>query len=177
MPPWKQVLGWIGMSTLSRARSASAWSFWMISAVVASPNSPYFQEDAHIPIAIVERLWRGHLDELATEDLLTELYGLSLLLGLDLNRHTLQIHDTIRRFLRDQAGERRLVGQHERLLEVLDEINGSDQADMMTWRYFYLQLQGNRVKKSTPNETCQVVVVPRSDKSSGLHGILFAGRF
>jgi hypothetical protein len=37
--------------------------------------------------------------------------------------------------------------------------------------------QGNRVKKSTPNETCQVVVVPRSDKSAGLHGILFAGRF
>jgi hypothetical protein len=37
--------------------------------------------------------------------------------------------------------------------------------------------QGNRVKKSTPNETCQVVVVPRSDKSAGFHRILFAGRF
>src|SRR5262249_43041636 len=37
--------------------------------------------------------------------------------------------------------------------------------------------QGNRVKKSTPNETCQVVVVPRGDKAAGAHGILFAGRF
>jgi hypothetical protein len=33
------------------------------------------------------------------------------------------------------------------------------------------------VKKSTPNETCQVVIVPRSDKSAGLHGILFADDF
>ena len=42
---------------------------------------------------------------------------------------------------------------------------------------FSVNVQGNRVKKSTPNETCQVVVVPRSDKSAGLHGIFFAGRF
>jgi hypothetical protein len=30
--------------------------------------------------------------------------------------------------------------------------------------------QGNRAKKSTVNETCQVGVVPRGDKATGLHG-------
>ena len=37
--------------------------------------------------------------------------------------------------------------------------------------------QGNRVKKSTPDETCQIVVVPRGDKAAGLQGILLAGGF
>jgi hypothetical protein len=40
-----------------------------------------------------------------------------------------------------------------------------------------MSLQGNRVKKSTANETCQVVVVPRGNKAAGPHGVLFAGRF
>jgi hypothetical protein len=39
------------------------------------------------------------------------------------------------------------------------------------------ECQGNRVKKSTPNETCQVVVVPRGDLSADAQGILLAGRF
>ena len=29
-------------------------------------------------------------------------------------------------------------------------------------------IQGNQVKKSTPHETCQVVVVPGGDKPAGL---------
>jgi WD40 repeat protein len=99
-----------------------------------------FAEEAHIPIGIIERLWRGHLDEDETEDLLSKLYGLSLLLGLDLDHRTLQIHDTIRQFLRDKAGKERLVAQHKRLLEVLDQIDGSNQADVLTRHYFYLQL-------------------------------------
>jgi WD40 repeat protein len=101
-----------------------------------------FPEDAYIPIGIVERLWSetGHLDDDETEDLLSKLYGLSLLLGLDLDRRTLQIHDTIRQFLRDQAGKERLCSQHRHLLKVLDEVDGSDQADVLTRRYSYLHL-------------------------------------
>jgi hypothetical protein len=99
-----------------------------------------FPEDAHVPIGIVERLWCDHFDEIETEDLLSKLYGLSLLLGLDLDRRSLQIHDTIRQFLRDQAGTKSLFAQHKCLLEVLDGIGGSSQGDALTRRYFYLHL-------------------------------------
>jgi hypothetical protein len=61
-----------------------------------------FAEDAQVPIGIVEHLWRDHLDEIGTENLLIEFDRLSLLLGLDLDRRTLQVHDTIRHFLRHQ---------------------------------------------------------------------------
>jgi hypothetical protein len=37
--------------------------------------------------------------------------------------------------------------------------------------------QGNRVKKSTPNETCQVVVIPGGDLSADAQRIFLAGRF
>jgi hypothetical protein len=46
-----------------------------------------FPEDAHVPTGIIEYLWKDYLDEI--ENLLSELYGLSLLLGLDLDRRTL----------------------------------------------------------------------------------------
>jgi hypothetical protein len=59
-----------------------------------------FAEDAQVPIGIVEHLWRDHLDEIETENLLSEFYGLSLLLALDMDRRTLQLHDTICQFLR-----------------------------------------------------------------------------
>lgn len=51
-----------------------------------------FPEDADIPIGIVARLWAetGHLGETDMEDLLSELYSLSLLLSLDLDRRTLR---------------------------------------------------------------------------------------
>jgi NB-ARC domain/APAF-1 helical domain/WD domain, G-beta repeat len=101
-----------------------------------------FPEDADIPIGIVERLWRetGHLDEIETEDLINELYSLSLLLGLDLERRTLKIHDTIRQFLREWAGKERLIAHHRNLLGGLDEIDRLDQADLLTRRYYYLYL-------------------------------------
>jgi hypothetical protein len=37
--------------------------------------------------------------------------------------------------------------------------------------------QGNRVKKSTRNETCQVVVIPSGDLAADAQGIFLAGRF
>src|SRR5262249_43359783 len=97
-----------------------------------------FPEDAHIPIGIVERLWSDHLDQIETEDLLDELCSLSLLLDLDRGQGTLQVHDTIRQFLREEMGRARLVAQHKRLLGVLDEIGASGQADVVTRRYYYL---------------------------------------
>jgi hypothetical protein len=61
------------------------------------------------------------------------------LLGLDLERRTLQIHDTIRQLVRDQVGKDRLVMQHKNLLAVLDDPDDAAQlADALTRRYFYM---------------------------------------
>ena len=46
-----------------------------------------------------------------------ELYDLSLLLDLDLDRRTFRFHDTTRHFLQDQAGKDGLVAQHKRLIQ------------------------------------------------------------
>jgi WD domain, G-beta repeat/APAF-1 helical domain len=99
-----------------------------------------FPEDVDIPIGIVRRLWAetDSLDEDASEDLLSELYGLSLLLGLNLDQGTLRFHDTIRRFLQDLAGKEELVAGHKRILEAISDIGRSDDADALTRRYFYL---------------------------------------
>ena len=35
-----------------------------------------FAEDAHVPIGIIEHLWRDNLDKIETENLLIEFYGL-----------------------------------------------------------------------------------------------------
>jgi hypothetical protein len=100
-----------------------------------------FPEDTHVPIGIVERLWRetGPLDSIGTEDLLNDLYSLSLLLDLDLERRTLKIHDTIRQFLRDRAGEQKLLDQHKSILRILEAVGGSVM-DELSRRYYYLCL-------------------------------------
>jgi hypothetical protein len=55
--------------------------------------------------------------------LIGELYDLSLLLDLDLERRTLKIHDTIRQFVRDQVGKGGLVTQHNLLLAALNVLD------------------------------------------------------
>jgi hypothetical protein len=40
-----------------------------------------------------------------------------------------------------------------------------------------MEQQGNRVKKSIANETCQVVVIPGGDLTADAQGIFLAGRF
>ncbi len=101
-----------------------------------------FPEHAEIPIGIVARLRRetGGLREGQTKDLLSKFYGLSLLLNLDLNQRTFRFHDTIRRFLQDQAGKEGLAAQHKQLLQAIDDIGGSPAADALSRRYFYRYL-------------------------------------
>jgi WD40 repeat protein len=101
-----------------------------------------FPEDADIPIGIVARLWQetAGLSESHTKDLLVKLYGLSLLLTLDLNERSLQFHDTIRRFLQDQAGKDGLVARHKQLLNAFDDFGWSAETDALSRRYFYLHL-------------------------------------
>jgi WD40 repeat protein len=100
-----------------------------------------FPEDAEVPIGIVSKLWAetGSLKEFEAEDLLSDLYKLSLLVNLDLDQRTVRLHDTIRDFLRNQAGEESLVAQNKRLLRAIDGVGESGQADTLTGRYFYLR--------------------------------------
>jgi WD40 repeat protein len=102
-----------------------------------------FPEDADIPIGIVARLWAGDggLDEFATLDLLTELYDLSLLLGLDLDRRTIRVHDTTRQFLRDEAKRKnQLANQHKRLIRSIGDLRGATDASVADADYFYRYL-------------------------------------
>jgi hypothetical protein len=98
-----------------------------------------FPEDADIPIDIVARFWAetGGLDPGETEDFLNELSDLSLLLDLDLHRRTLRLHDTIRHFLQAQAGKDGLAAGHKSLLRALGGIEGSNDVDALTRRYYY----------------------------------------
>jgi WD40 repeat protein len=122
-----------------------------------------FPEDADIPIRIVERLWAetGGLDELETEDLLSDLYGLSLLLNLDLDRHTARLHDTVRQFLRDQVGKEGLVAQHRHLLRALDGIGQSPEADVPSRRYFYLY-RPHHLAEAGERETLDAILLDPS---------------
>jgi hypothetical protein len=99
-----------------------------------------FPEDVDVSLGIVSRFWAetGGLKSVETEDLLVELHRLSLLLDLDLEQRTFRLHDIVRYFLRDRAGTNGLIVQHQYLLKALDTGNGSEQADQLTWRYFYL---------------------------------------
>ncbi len=101
-----------------------------------------FPEDADIPIGIAGRLWAetGSLDDFDTEDLLSRLRDLSLLLNLDLNQRILRLHDTVRIFLQDQKGMDGLLALHKRLLPALDNIGTSPSTEALTRRYFYLYL-------------------------------------
>lgn len=101
-----------------------------------------FPEDADIPVGILARLWAetGGLDDIATEDLLAELYGLSLLLNLDLDRRTFRFHDTTRHFLQHQAGKDGLVAQHKRLIQAMGDIGGAKATPAAELDYFYRYL-------------------------------------
>ncbi len=100
-----------------------------------------FPEDAEIPIGIVARLWAagGGLEDFEAEDLLKNLFDLSLLLDLDFGQRFCRLHDTTRHFLRDRAGKDGLVTQHKQLVAALDGV-ASEGADARTRSYYYLTL-------------------------------------
>lgn len=65
-----------------------------------------FPEDVDIPLATVEVLWgrTGGLDDTDSEQLLERLFGLSLLLNLDLATRRIRLHDVVRAYLRADIG-------------------------------------------------------------------------
>ncbi|MGB9368454.1 MAG: TIR domain-containing protein [Xanthobacteraceae bacterium] len=101
-----------------------------------------FPEDTDVPLGIVIRLWRetAKLGRRQTTDLLVRFYGLSLLRNLDLDRSTFRLHDTIRHFLRDQAGEEGQLAQHRSLVTALDGSGESIDADVQAREYYFMRL-------------------------------------
>ena len=121
-----------------------------------------FPEDADVPFDIVARFWAetGGLDAGETEDILNEFSNLSLLLGLDLDRRTLRLHDTIRHFLQAQAGRERLVAGHKCLLRALDGIEGSNEVDALTRRYYYYYLPHHLAEAAERETLDQLLLDP-----------------
>jgi WD40 repeat protein len=99
-----------------------------------------FPEDVDVPLGVVARLWNetAGIDEYATEELLIELGALSLLQELELDRRTLRLHDNVRRFLREQAGDE-LSGHTQHLVRAL-RAGGDFAHDPDSRRYYYLYL-------------------------------------
>jgi WD40 repeat protein len=97
-----------------------------------------FPEDVDVPLGVVSRFWSetGKLDEIDSEDLLRRLQSLSLLLSLD--RRTFRFHDTVRRFLQEQAGKDALATLYTHLLKALDGIDTDAGADEASRRYYFL---------------------------------------
>jgi NB-ARC domain/TIR domain/APAF-1 helical domain len=100
-----------------------------------------FPDGVDIPIGVVARLWAAtaDLEDFKTEDLLSRLYDVSLLLDLDFGQSFFRLHDTIRNFLRDRAGADGLTAWHRQLVASLDRAASAD-ADTRTRRYYYLYL-------------------------------------
>jgi WD40 repeat protein len=121
-----------------------------------------FPEDIDVPLGVVSRLWAetGSLDEFETEDLLVTLYGLSLLLSLDLDRRTFRLHDILRHFLRDQAGAEQLVAQNKRLLRATDNSGKPRVTDALSQRYFYLHLPDHLAAANERDRLDQLILDP-----------------
>ena len=99
-----------------------------------------FPEDTDVPIGIIGRLWHetGQLPRIDAEDLLGELFGLSLLLNLDLGRQTLRLHDTTRHFLEDEARRSNaLAARHKRLALSIGAIRDQKGTTAAEADYFY----------------------------------------
>ena len=108
-----------------------------------------FPEDVEIPIEIVQPLWleTGALDKFETEDLLLELYSLSLLSELDLDKRIVRLHDTTRYFLLSELDASDGAELHKILhtrLHHLSEVGGlSSNAQLYFYTYLPFHLSGS----------------------------------
>jgi hypothetical protein len=98
-----------------------------------------FPENAEIPIVVVQRLWTrsAGFDEIETEDLLTELANLSLLLSLDLDRRTIHLHDVVRQFLRDTTLEDNLKLYEAQFVAAMDDFCTVDNIDKPELNFYF----------------------------------------
>ena len=81
-----------------------------------------FPANIDIPLETLQKLWRttGELDELETEDLCRNFYGLSLLSMYDLATRSIRLHDVMRSYLLQNLGTEELTELHQRLLDAYE---------------------------------------------------------
>jgi hypothetical protein len=103
-----------------------------------------FPDDVDVPLETLQKLWgaTGELDDIDAEDLCRYLYELSLLLNLDLARHTIRLHDVVRAYLRQEVGEAELATLHGRLLDAYKVKRWADlpQNEPYLWDYLTYHL-------------------------------------
>jgi WD40 repeat protein len=101
-----------------------------------------FPEDVDIPVSLVERLWaaRAGLDAIDTEELLSWLEDLSLLLSLDFSRRIFRLHDTIRQYLRQSVGLADLRARNRVVADVLCAAEADESGELALRRYLFLNL-------------------------------------
>lgn len=108
-----------------------------------------FPEDVDVPIDVAAAFW-SHLSGLIasdTEDLLTELHGLSLLVALDFAQHTFRLHDTTRAYLRTRVGVSALAALNAHLVTTFGEAGANiavGRYDVL-YRASHLHEAGDRV--------------------------------
>ena len=106
-----------------------------------------FPEDTAIPLATLQRLWgvTGGLDDLDTEKLCEQLYGLSLLLNFDLTTRTIRLHDVFRIFLQQEEGEK-VPALHNQLLNTYGLKRWTDlpSNEVYLWTHLAYHLIGAR---------------------------------
>ena len=121
-----------------------------------------FREDVDIPIAIIVRLWSrtGAIAEFESEDLLSELYNLSLLLDLDLNQRMIRLHDTVRHFLQAKTEAQRLVDLQRVLVDVLNEIRTMQDIDTLARSFVYSHLPYHIFESRQPNRLDRLLLDP-----------------
>jgi WD40 repeat protein len=110
-----------------------------------------FPEDVNIPLAAVSRFWRatGHFDVLDTEALCQRLANLSLLLRCNLSSRHIQLHDTIRRYLRTRVAPH-LVTFNQQFLDAYTLVHWADltQEEEYLWDFLVQHLcQAERWKE------------------------------
>ena len=126
-----------------------------------------FPEDAEIPVGVVARLWSAtaSLEDFETEDLLSRLFDLSLLLELDLGQRFFRLHDTTRYFLRDRAGKDGLVARHKQIVTALEGAANAE-TDTRTRRYFYLYSRNTLQKQGGAKSSTRCCSTPNGSKRS-----------
>ena len=99
-----------------------------------------FPEDIDIPLTLVEQLWSvsGGLDDFESQDLVSYLEGLSLLLNVDLSQRTIRLHDTIRQFLRDRIEPKSLFSLNRQLADLLEPASRSADPGSRTYAYTHM---------------------------------------
>jgi hypothetical protein len=90
-----------------------------------------FQDDIDVPREIIADLWRHRagLDAAASDSLLLEFADLSLVQHFQINPPVVRLHDVVRHYLRDRAGDALIAGISRDILDLYANVDLGDDAD------------------------------------------------